>query len=60
MPRVDVDIDSDLYNRLKLHIARTRGSLYAQQSDVIEEAIKKYLDRNERKISRGAHFKIIL
>jgi metal-responsive CopG/Arc/MetJ family transcriptional regulator len=54
MPRVDADIDKELYDRLKMYIARGRGTLYCQQSEVIAEAIKEYLDRHERKIiARG-------
>lgn len=50
MPRVDADISPELYDRLKMFIARSRGTLYCQQSDVVAEAIKEYLDRHERKI----------
>lgn len=53
MPRVDADLSSDLYDRLKLYIARTQGRLYCQQSDVIAQAIREYLDRHERKVYRG-------
>lgn len=54
MPRVDADIPPELYDRLKLFIARGRGTLYCQQSDVVAEAIEEYLDRHERKIiTRG-------
>lgn len=54
MPRVDADIDTELYDRLRMFIARGRGTLYCQQSQVIAEAIKEYLDRHERRvITRG-------
>jgi hypothetical protein len=53
MPRVDAEISPELYSRLKMFISRGRGTLYCQQSDVIEEAIEEYLDRHERRISRG-------
>ncbi len=54
MPRVDADIPPELYDRLKMFIARSRGTLYCQQSDVITDAIKEYLDRHERRIiARG-------
>ncbi len=50
MPRVDANIDSELYDRLKIYIARCRGTLYCQQSEVIAEAIREYLDRHERQV----------
>ncbi|MFB3765660.1 MAG: hypothetical protein ACE14P_10505 [Methanotrichaceae archaeon] len=50
MPRIDADIPPELYDRLKIFIARSRGTLYCQQSDVIAEAIREYLDHHERKI----------
>jgi metal-responsive CopG/Arc/MetJ family transcriptional regulator len=49
MTRVDADIDKELYDRLKMYIARCRGTLYCHQSEVIAEAIKEYLDHHERK-----------
>ncbi|MDD1742879.1 MAG: hypothetical protein LUQ47_06060 [Methanotrichaceae archaeon] len=53
MPRIDADISPELYGRLKMFISRGRGTLYCQQSEVIAEAIREYLDRHERRISRG-------
>lgn len=51
MPKVDAELDSELYGRLKMYIARTRGFLYCDQSKVIAEAIEEYLDRHERRVS---------
>jgi metal-responsive CopG/Arc/MetJ family transcriptional regulator len=34
-------------------VVKCRGSLYVQRSEVIVEAIKEYLERNERKVRRA-------
>jgi len=34
-------------------VAKSRGVLYCQRSEVIVEAIKEYLDRHERKVRRA-------
>jgi len=53
MPRIEAELDSELYQRLKVYIAKNQGLLYCQQSQVVAEAIKDYLDRHERRVSRG-------
>jgi Arc/MetJ-type ribon-helix-helix transcriptional regulator len=54
MPKVEVEISQELNDRLMEYVAKNRGVLYCQKSEVIIEAIKEYLDRNERKV-RLAH-----
>ncbi len=53
MPRVDVEISSELDQRLKRYVAYCQGTLYCQQSKVISDAIEEYLDRHERKIRKA-------
>jgi len=53
MPKIEVELDSDLNDRLANFVIKSRGALYVQRSDVIIEAIKEYLDRNERKVRRS-------
>ncbi len=53
MPKIEVELSPDLNDRLASFVIRSRGSLYVQRSDVIVEAIKDYLDRNERKVQRS-------
>jgi len=53
MPKIEVELSSDLNDRLSSYVVKSRGSLYVQRSDVIVEAIKDYLDRNERKVQRA-------
>ena len=53
MPRVEVELSSELYARLKDYVAKCRGTLYCQQSEVISEAIREYLDRHERKARKA-------
>ena len=53
MPKIEVELSSDLNDRLANFVVKSRGSLYVQRSDVIVEAIKDYLDRNERKVQRS-------
>jgi len=53
MPKIEVDISSDLNERLMNFVVKSRGSLYVQRSEVIVEAIKEYLERNERKVRRA-------
>jgi hypothetical protein len=53
MPRVEAEISPELHIRLKEYVARCRGTLYCQQSEVIADAIEEYLDRNERKIRKA-------
>ncbi|HWQ20369.1 MAG TPA: hypothetical protein VN455_11370 [Methanotrichaceae archaeon] len=53
MPRVDAQISTELYQRLKEYTAISRGTLYCQESEVIAEAIKEYLDRHERKVRKS-------
>jgi hypothetical protein len=53
MPKVDAEISPELHLRLKEYVARCRGTLYCQQSDIIAEAIEEYLDRHERKIRKA-------
>jgi metal-responsive CopG/Arc/MetJ family transcriptional regulator len=50
MPKIEVEISSDLNDRLMSFVVKSRGSLYVQRSDVVVEAIREYLDRNERKV----------
>ena len=53
MPKIEVDISPDLNERLMSFVVKSRGTLYVQRSDVIVDAIKEYLDRNERKVRRA-------
>jgi metal-responsive CopG/Arc/MetJ family transcriptional regulator len=53
MPKIEVELSSDLNDRLMSFVVKSRGSLYVQRSDVIVDAIKEYLDRNERKVRRA-------
>ena len=53
MPKIEVELSPDLNDRLMSFVVRSRGSLYVQRSDVIVEAIKEYLDQNERKVQQG-------
>ena len=53
MPKIEVELSADLNDRLASYVVKSRGSLYVQRSDVIVEAIKDYLDRNERKVQRA-------
>ena len=53
MPKIEVELSADLNDRLASFVVKRRGSLYVQRSDVIVEAIKDYLDRNERKVQRS-------
>ncbi|MDM7940217.1 MAG: hypothetical protein QUS07_07740 [Methanothrix sp.] len=54
MPKIEVELSPDLNDRLMNFVLKSRGTLYIQRSDVVVEAIKEYLDRNERK-ARRAH-----
>jgi metal-responsive CopG/Arc/MetJ family transcriptional regulator len=53
MPKIEVEISPDLNERLMSFVVRSRGTLYVQRSEVIVEAIKEYLERNERKVRRA-------
>ena len=53
MPKIEVELDSDLNDRLSNFVIKSRGALYVQRSEVVVEAIKDYLDRNERKVRRS-------
>ena len=53
MPKIEVELSSDLTDRLSDFVIKSRGALYVQRSEVIVEAIKDYLDRNERKVQRS-------
>jgi len=53
MPKIEVELSPDLNDRLASYVVKSRGSLYVQRSEVIVEAIKDYLDRNERKVLRS-------
>lgn len=53
MPKIEVDISPDLNERLMNFVVKSRGSLYVQRSEVVIEAIKEYLERNERKVRRA-------
>jgi metal-responsive CopG/Arc/MetJ family transcriptional regulator len=53
MPKIEVDISPDLNERLMSFVVKSRGTLYVQRSEVIVDAIKEYLDRNERKVRRA-------
>jgi metal-responsive CopG/Arc/MetJ family transcriptional regulator len=53
MPKIEVELSVDLNDRLARYVVKSRGSLYVQRSEVIAEAIKEYLDRNERKVQRS-------
>jgi len=50
---VQVDLSPELNKRLMDYVAKSRGVLYCQRSDVIVEAIKEYLDRHERRVRRA-------
>ncbi len=53
MPKIEVELSSELNDRLMSFVIRSRGTLYVQRSEVIIEALEDYLDRNERKILRA-------
>ena len=53
MPKIEVDLSQELSDRLMSFVVKSRGSLYVQRSDVVTDAIKEYLDRNERKVRRS-------
>jgi metal-responsive CopG/Arc/MetJ family transcriptional regulator len=53
MPKIEVEISQDINDRLMSFVLKSRGALYVQRSDVIVDAIKEYLDRNERKVRRA-------
>jgi len=53
MSKVDVELSPELNERLIEYVAKSRGVLYCQRSEVIVEAIKEYLDRHERKVRRA-------
>ena len=53
MPKIEVELDSDLNDRLSNFVIKSRGALYVQRSEVVVEAIKDYLDPNERKVRRS-------
>jgi metal-responsive CopG/Arc/MetJ family transcriptional regulator len=53
MPKIEVEISPDLNERLMSFVVRSRGTLYVQRSEVIVEAIKEYLEKNERKVRRA-------
>jgi metal-responsive CopG/Arc/MetJ family transcriptional regulator len=44
MPRVSADISDELNARLKRYIIMKTGMLRGGQSEIIAEAIKRYLD----------------
>jgi metal-responsive CopG/Arc/MetJ family transcriptional regulator len=50
---VQVELSPELNKRLMEYVAKSRGVLYCQRSEVIVEAIKEYLDRHERKVRRA-------
>ena len=49
MPKIEVELSSELNERLMRFVIRKRGTLYVQRTEIITEAIEEYLDRNERK-----------
>ena len=53
MPKIEVELDSDLNDRLSNFVIKSRGALYVQRSEVVVEATKDYLHRNERKVRRS-------
>jgi hypothetical protein len=53
MPKVEAEISLELHARLRDYVAKCRGTLYCQQSEVISDAIEEYLDRHERKIRKA-------
>ncbi len=53
MPKVELEISSELNDRLTKFVVCSRGTLYIQRSDVIVEAIREYLDRHERQARRS-------
>ncbi|VVB69083.1 Uncharacterised protein [uncultured archaeon] len=53
MPKVEVELSAELNNRLVEYVAKSRGVLYCQKTDVICEAIEEYLNRHERKVRRS-------
>ena len=50
---VQVELSPELNELLMEFVAKSRGVLYCQRSEVIVEAIKEYLDRHERKVRRS-------
>jgi len=50
---VQVELSPELDRRLMEYVAKSRGVLYCQRSEVIVEAIREYLDRHERKVRRA-------
>jgi metal-responsive CopG/Arc/MetJ family transcriptional regulator len=50
---VQVELSPELNKRLMEYVAKSRGVLYCQRSEVIVEAIKEYLDRHERRVRRA-------
>ncbi len=54
MPRIEVNLSSELNDRLLNFVINSRGRLYVQRSDIVAEAIEDYLDRNERKVLRSS------
>ena len=44
MPRVSADISDQLNQRLKEYVVKKRGMLRGGQSEIIAQAIEKFLD----------------
>jgi len=53
MPKIEVELSAELNDRLVEFVAKSRGVLYCQKTDVICEAIEEYLNRHERKVRRA-------
>ncbi|MHC1686449.1 MAG: hypothetical protein AB9879_01815 [Methanothrix sp.] len=53
MPKIEIELNSDLNDRLMNFVVKSRGTLYVQRSEVIVTAIEEYLDRNERKANKS-------
>jgi metal-responsive CopG/Arc/MetJ family transcriptional regulator len=53
MPKIEVELDSGRNDRLSNFVIKSRAALYVQRTEVVVEAIKDYLDRNERKVRRS-------
>jgi metal-responsive CopG/Arc/MetJ family transcriptional regulator len=53
MPKIEIELNSDLHDRLMNFVVKSRGTLYVQRSEVVVAAIEEYLDRNERKANKS-------
>lgn len=53
MPKIEIELNSELNDRLMNFVVKSRGTLYVQRSEVIVMAIEEYLDRNERRVNKS-------